>query len=334
LSASIRAGVVGVGALGRHHVRVWAQLPGVKLAGVFDHHPERGQAEAEKYGSTQMANLDALIEASDVISVVSPTQSHYEVATQVVNAGVACFVEKPICATVQHAEALVDLAQSRGVPLGVGHIERYNPAVLALQKNPVVPRFIEAHRLAPFSRRGADVAVIYDLMIHDIDLLLYLTGEEPTDIRAAGASVVSDELDICNARLEFAHGAVANLTASRISSFGMRKFRIFSEASYVSLDLKDKTIEQYRLFDSKDAYAESDTRASAMPFGDRGQLLAVDRQKPLAEEMLELELQAFLTAVRNGDTPPVDGQDGLRALRVADRIHRQSRELLERAKLD
>lgn len=330
MSAVIRAGVVGVGSLGRHHVRVWANLPGVKLGGVYDTHPERGQTEAEKFGSKQVADLDALIDVCDIISVVSPTHSHLKVATQIVQSGKACFVEKPICATVEEAEALVGLAAARGVPLGVGHIERYNPAVLALQNNPVRPRFIEAHRLAPFTRRGADVAVIYDLMIHDIDLVLYLTGQEPTDIRASGAAVVSEELDICNARLEFADGAVANLTASRISNFGMRKFRIFSEASYVSLDLKEKVIKQYRLFESEQAFEAAHTGVSALPFGDRGQVLSVDRIKPPGEEMLYLELSLFVDAVRKGITPPVDGQAGLRALRVADRIHRQARELLER----
>lgn len=331
MSAEIRAGVVGVGSLGRHHVRVLANLPGVQLGGVYDTHPERGQAEAEKFNSRQLANLDALIAACDMISVVSPTQTHGKIATRIIESGVACFVEKPICATVEEAEELVALAQDLNVPLGVGHIERYNPAVLALQKDPVRPRFIEAHRLAPFRRRGADVAVIYDLMIHDIDLVLYLIGQEPTDIRAAGASVVSDELDICNARLEFAHGAVANLTASRISNIEMRKFRIFSEASYVSLDLRDKVIEQYRLFESEKAFDAARTGVAALPFGDRGQVLSVDRHEPGGDEMLHLELGAFVDSVRDGHTPPVDGQAGLRALRVADRIHSQARELLERA---
>jgi predicted dehydrogenase len=170
-------------------------------------------------------------------------------------------------------------------------------------------------------------------MIHDIDLLLHLLGEEPTDIRAAGAAVVSDDLDICNARLEFACGAVANLTASRISSFDMRRFRIFAEARYVALDLKEKSIEQYRLFASQEELAQSGAEGTHMPFGDRGQMLAVAKTEPEAAEMLKLELGEFVAAVQNGESPPVDGQAGLRALRVADRIHSQAHELLKQANL-
>jgi predicted dehydrogenase len=330
---NLRAGIVGVGRLGRHHVRVLAGLPGIHLAGVYDRHAERGQAEAQKYGASQLGSLDELIAACDLVSIVTPTSTHGEIATRALEAGRACFVEKPICARVDEAEALVALARRKGLPLGVGQIERYNPAVIELHKTPLRPRFIEAHRLAQFTPRGTDVAVIYDLMIHDIDLLLHLLGEEPTDIRAAGAAVVSDELDICNARLEFACGAVANLTASRISSFSMRRFRIFAEARYVALDLKDKTIEQYRLFDSEDALAEAGARGTRLPFGDRGQMLAVDRARPQDAEMLELELADFVAAVRRGESPPVDGDAGLRALRVAERVHRQAQALLKQANL-
>jgi predicted dehydrogenase len=312
---------------------VLAGLPGVTLAGVYDKHPERGQAEAQKYGASQLGSLDELIAACDLVSIATPTHTHFEIATRVLEAGLACFVEKPICALVDEAESLVALADQKGLPLGVGQIERYNPAVIELQKASFKPRFIEAHRLAQFTPRGTDVAVIYDLMIHDIDLLLHFLGEEPTDIRAAGAAVVSDDLDICNARLEFACGAVANLTASRISSFSMRRFRIFAEALYVALDLKEKSIEQYRLYASEEALVAAGAQGTRMPFGDRGQMLTVAKASPETAEMLELELADFVTAVQKSESPPVDGHAGLRALRVADRVHRQAHELLKQANL-
>jgi predicted dehydrogenase len=329
----LRAGIVGVGRLGREHVRVWASLPGVELSGVYDRNPERGEEQAHKYGTTQSPSLPSLIESSDVISVVTSTEAHFDVARQVVEAGVACFVEKPICADAADAEALVALAAERSVPLGVGHIERYNPAVLALGDALVVPRFVEAHRLAEFSPRGTDVAVVYDLMIHDIDLLLRFMGTEPEDVRAAGAAVVSDELDICNARLEFPGGAVANLTASRISTFRLRRFRMFAESLYVALDLQEKRLERYRLYPSAEALAEAGAAGTRLPFGNRGQMLAVERAEPEGVEMLVAELADFAQAVREKRTPPVDGHAGLRALRVAERIQRQALERLAHAQL-
>jgi predicted dehydrogenase len=246
---------------------------------------------------------------------------------------VACFIEKPICATSTDAEKLIDQARAAGVPLGVGHIERYNPAFLEFQTDPVESRFIEAHRLAEFTARGTDVAVVYDLMIHDIDLLLCLMDEEPTDVRAAGAAVVSDDLDICNARLEFARGAVANLTASRISTFRMRRFRIFGEANYVALDLQNKKLERYRLFDSETELRTTGFTGPHVPLGDRGQVVAVERHNPDGPDMLTAELSDFVGSIRDGRTPPITGQDGLRALRVAERIHTEAHALLKSARL-
>lgn len=323
----IRAGTVGVGRLGKEHVRVLAHLPGVVLSGVYDRHPERGEAEGGPYGVHQAASLDELIARCDLITVVTPTASHFEVAWQVVEAGVACFVEKPICATASEAERLVERARSRGVPLGVGHIERYNPAYKAFQSVPVQPRFIEAHRMAPFVSRGTDVAVVFDLMIHDIDLVLHLVGQTPRDVRAAGAAVVSNDLDLCNARLEF-DGAVANLTASRISPQTRRRFRVFSESSYAVLDLREKTLERYRLYDSQEALQKAGPAGSALPLGERGHMVAMETVAPAGGEMLALELADFVAAVVSGRTPPVSGDDGLRALRVAERVHQSAHELL------
>lgn len=288
---------------------------------------------AASLGAAQAESIEALIADCDLVTVASPTSTHYEIASQVLSRGKACFVEKPICVQPGDAAGLVELAERKGTPLGVGQIERYNPAVRALQGRNVKPRFIEAHRLASFTPRGTDVAVVFDLMIHDIDLVLHLIGEEPSHIHAAGASVISGDLDICNARMEFPKGAVANLTASRISTFGMRKFRIFAQQAYIALDLKEKSLEHYRLFDSADQMAQAGAHGLALPFGDRGQVLSLERLDGDSEEMLKLELADFVDAVRRGVRPPVDGRAGARALTVADQVHRQAHELLERAHL-
>jgi predicted dehydrogenase len=331
--AKLRAGTVGVGRLGREHARVLAALPDVQLAGVYDVHPDRGEAIAAPLGAAQAESLEQLIADCDLVTVASPTSTHYEIAAQVLARGKACFVEKPICVQPADAASLVALAREKNLPLGVGQIERYNPAVRALLEQDVKPRFIEAHRLAGFTPRGTDVAVVYDLMIHDIDLVLHLMKEPPSHIHAAGASVISDDLDICNARMEFPQGAVANLTASRISTFSMRKFRIFAEQSYIALDLKEKNLERYRLFDSSQQMAQAGAQGLAMPFGDRGQVLSLERREGDSEEMLKLELADFVQAVRRGDRPPVDGEAGARALAVAEQVHRQAHELLQRAHL-
>jgi predicted dehydrogenase len=323
----IRAGTVGVGRLGREHVRVLANLPGIRLSGVYDQQPERGEAESHPYGVRQAASLNDLIASCDLITVATPTSTHLEVARRVIEAGVACLVEKPLCATAAEAEALVDVARKRGVPLGVGHIERYNPAYAAFRRHPVVPRFIEAHRLAPFVSRGTDVAVVFDLMIHDIDLVLHLVGQLPRDVRAAGAAVVSQDLDICNARLEF-DGAVANLTASRISTATRRRFRVFSESAYAVLDLREKSLERYRLFDSAEAHASAGAAGTVLPLGERGQVVALEKVAAEPGEMLRDELADFVAAVRTGTPPPVPGEDGLQALRVAERVHASAHELL------
>jgi predicted dehydrogenase len=332
-NGKLKAGTIGVGRLGREHARVLAGLPGVQLAFVYDIHPERGAEVAEPLGARQAESVDRLIEACDLVTIASPTSTHYEVASRVLESGKACFVEKPICVEPLEAEKLVRLAQAKNLPLGVGQIERYNPAVRALRDLQVRPRFIEAHRLANFSPRGTDVAVVFDLMIHDIDLVLHLVGEEPSHIHAAGAAVISEDLDICNARMEFPKGAVANLTASRISTFGMRKFRIFAQQAYVALDLKEKSLEHYRLFESADLLARAGARGMTLPFGDRGQVLSLEKRAGDSEEMLKLELADFVDAVRQGHAPTVDGRAGARALAVAQKVHRQAHELLERAHL-
>ncbi|OGT92934.1 MAG: hypothetical protein A2083_09915 [Gemmatimonadetes bacterium GWC2_71_9] len=312
-TAPLAVGVAGVGSLGFHHARHYAALPGVRLAGVFDARPERAAEVAARLGTRACPSLDALLEDVAAISVVVPTPAHHDVALAALARGRHVLVEKPLAATIAEAEALVAAAERAGVVLQTGHIERFNRAVRAAAPHLARPRFIESDRVAPFVARGSDVAVILDLMIHDIDLVLALVREPVTDVRASGIAVVTRSIDIATARLEFASGAVANLTASRLARERVRKLRIFQPNGYFSLDLGAGTVEYLRL--RKDAAA---VLAGAAP-----DLEAAVERVPLEApeaDALQLELASFVRAVRGEEPPAVTGRDGLEALRLAFRV--------------
>lgn len=329
----VRVGVWGVGVWGEKHARVYHALPQADLVGVYDRDAARAAAVVGQYGGRVFESPEALLDACEAVSVAVPTVAHREATERTAAAGRHVLVEKPMAVTVAEADAMIAAAQRAGVTLQVGQVERFNPGYIAARAHVDRPKFVEAHRLAVFQPRSLDVDVVFDLMIHDIDLVLHLIGEEPSHIHAAGAAVISDDLDICNARMEFPRGAVANLTASRISTFGMRKFRIFAEQAYVALDLKEKNLEYYRLYPSASSASGARAGGMIMPFGDRGQVLAVERREGESEEMLKLELGDFVRAVQGGTPPPVDGRAGARALGVAEQVHRQAHELLQRAHL-
>jgi len=232
----VKVGVIGVGHLGRHHTRVYRQLPQAQLVGVHDIDSEKAQKVAKEFDTRYFENLDDLLERTDAVSLVVPTTIHYALACDILDQGKNLLIEKPITETVKQAEELVSLAGAKNVILQVGHIERFNPAFKAIENLKLEPKFIESHRLAQFNPRGTDVAVILDLMIHDLDLILSLVKSEVKRIDAAGVSVISDSEDIANARLTFENGCVANITASRISARPLRKMRLFQRNSYISLD--------------------------------------------------------------------------------------------------
>lgn len=312
-TAPLAVGVAGVGSLGFHHARHYAALPGVRLAGVFDARPGRAAEVAAQLGTRACPSLDALLEDVAAISVVVPTPAHHDVALAALARGRHVLVEKPLAATIAEAEALVVAAERAGVVLQTGHIERFNRAVRAAAPHLARPRFIESDRVAPFVARGSEVAVILDLMIHDIDLVLALVREPVTDVRASGIAVVTRSIDIATARLEFASGAVANLTASRLARERVRKLRIFQPNGYFSLDLGAGTGEYLRL--RKDAAA---VLAGAAP-----DLAAAIERVPLEApeaDALQLELASFVRAVRGEEPPAVTGRDGLEALRLAFRV--------------
>jgi predicted dehydrogenase len=312
-TAPLPVGVVGVGSLGQHHARLYASLPEARLVGIFDTRAERAAEIAKQFRTTAYPSLEALLADVEAVSVVVPTSAHHEVGLAALARGRHVLMEKPIAAQIGQAEALVAAAARAGVVLQTGHVERFNRALRAAAPYLASPRFIESDRVAPFAARGSDVAVILDLMIHDLDLVLALVGEPVVDVRASGIGVVTKSVDIATARIEFASGAVANLTASRLARERVRKLRIFQPSGYFSLDLAAGKGEFLRLRpDAQQRIAGGETDLVKL----------VERIKLDAPEAepLGLELTNFVRAVGGKEQPAVTGADGLSALSLAFRV--------------
>ena len=306
--STIRAGVVGVGHLGYHHARLYNDLDGVTLAGVVDSDRARGEEVASEFETSYFASPEDLLAAGvDAVSVAVPTSYHRDATLSLLRAGADVLVEKPIAATVSEAAEMVSTAEENGRILQVGHVERFNGAVLALRGAVREPRFIECHRLSPYPDRGHDVSVIHDLMIHDIDIILALVHSEIVSIDAVGVSVFSSVEDIANARIRFKSGCVANLTSSRISVERMRKIRIFEDNAYVSTDYSAQEVLMYR------------KKPGPLPEGvSPMEAISIEALDVKKEEPLKLELEAFVQCVRDRSAPVVSGHDGLAALKVAE----------------
>ncbi|HYR10642.1 MAG TPA: Gfo/Idh/MocA family oxidoreductase [Longimicrobium sp.] len=310
----MKAGVLGVGSLGFHHARILREVPGAEMAGVYDDDPARLEKVAAELGVRAFRSRDELLESVDAAVIAVPTTVHAEVALAAIDAGVHLLIEKPIAHTLEEAEAIVDAANARGLVVATGHVERFNGALRACEPYLDDPRFIESHRLAPFNPRGTDVAVVLDLMIHDIDLVLSLAGRGVEGVDAVGVPVLTPGADIANARISFEGGAVANITASRVSFERMRKIRFFQHSGYMSLDLAAGTGEFLRL-----------KPGARMPEGEVGvaALLGLVERIELkgdGTEPLRAELQAWVSAVRGEAPLVVSGEDGRDALAVALRI--------------
>ncbi len=304
----VAVGVLGVGSLGFHHARILQQLPEAQLVGICDTDPERAATVASELETCAFADAAELLDRVEAATIVVPTSSHFEVGKLALQHDCDLLIEKPITPTTAEADELIRLAEERGRIIQVGHIERFNGAVRACEPFLENPLFVESHRLAPFARRGTDVPVVLDLMIHDIDLILSLVRGSVTDVRAVGVSVLSGSVDIANARLEFDGGAVANITASRVSIQRQRKIRFFQPSGYVSLDLGSSTGEFYR---RKGEVARVDEATA---------LTDLVEHIPLrgdGEEPLKLELQKFTRAVRREEPVAVSAEDGRTALAVA-----------------
>lgn len=306
----IRVGVVGTGALGYHHARLLRKLDGADLVGIYDINPARAAQVAKELETVAHPSLEALLDRVEAATVVVPTPAHVEVGLAVLSRGLSALVEKPLAETVAGAEALVRRAGETGALLQVGHVERFNRAVRAATPYLEEPRFLQTERLAPFQPRGTDVAVILDLMIHDLDLVLELVRAEVVEVRATGVPVLTPHVDIANARVEFTNGAVANITASRISRERTRKLRIFQPTGYFSLDLAQGSGDFYRL---KPGWQ----RLGAARIEDVVEHVRL--QAPEAEP-LKLELESFVRAVRGEGEVAVSGAAGCEALALAYRV--------------
>jgi predicted dehydrogenase len=302
----LRTAVIGVGYLGRFHAQKYAQIEGSNLVAVVDANAEACARVAAEVGTRALHDYRELFGAVDAVSLAVPTPLHYQIGRDLLQHGIDVLIEKPIATTVEEARELVDLARTHQRILQVGHLERFNPAVLAAAERLRTPRFVESHRLAPFKQRGTDVSVVLDLMIHDIDLIQELVGTPIESIDAVGASVFSGEIDIVNARLRFQGGCVANTTASRISMKQERKIRIFQDDAYLSVDMQQKILTVIRKKDAAPVESPAQVSIEEENFDQGDALLA--------------EIQSFLKAVRERSTPVVTGEDGLRALETAIKI--------------
>ena len=326
MAEKLRVAVIGVGHLGKEHARVFAQMPEAELVAVAYTNEKSGKDVARKWRTEWVDDYRKLLGRIDAASVAVPTEGHFSIAEELLGAGVHLMVEKPMTDSAKTARELCRLAKENGLALQVGHIERFNPVMKAFEQYGIKPLFIEVHRLSPFSFRSVDIGVVLDLMIHDLDIILHLVGSDPETVDACGIPIISPQReDIANARLTFRNGCVANVTASRASIKKMRKIRVFSKDSYASLDYMKrrgvlyKKSPKLRIEDLPVGKGLVSTIADMVAYDFKG-LLKTERIKLDEYEPLAAELQSFVKSVLTGATPPVTGEDALRALVVAERI--------------
>ncbi|MEO5649672.1 MAG: Gfo/Idh/MocA family oxidoreductase [Ginsengibacter sp.] len=312
----LKVGVFGVGHLGKFHLNNWKEIEGIKLIGFHDPLDENALEVKEKYGLKRYKSAAALMEACDAVDIVAPTTVHHELCKMAILKSKHVFVEKPLARTMEQAKEIVKLTKEANVKFQVGHVERFNPALLAARKYHLNPMFIEVHRLAQFNPRGTDVSVILDLMIHDIDIILSLVKSNVRNVFANGVHVLSDTPDIANVRLEFDNGCVANLTSSRISMKKMRKMRLFQKDSYISIDFLDKKTEiiKYKSPGDKDVFTfDVETNHGK-------NTIAIAAPAIKENNAIKMELQSFVDAIVNNTSTAVTEVDGYRAMEVAHQI--------------
>jgi predicted dehydrogenase len=300
----IRVGVVGVGYLGQHHARIYSELKNAELVGVVDVDFDRAKEIAKKFKTQAFKNHEELFGKVDAVSIVAPTVHHHALAKAFFEAGSDVLLEKPITVTVEEADELIEVSDTKGRIFQVGHLERFNSAVVKMVEMTTTPKFIECNRLSPFPDRSTDVDVVLDLMIHDIDIIMSLVKSPLKDIHAVGIAVISKNVDIANARIEFESGCVANITSSRVSLKKERKIRLFQPDTYISLNYQDQEVYAYhRIPNKKDPEGKPD--------------IIGGKVKVVKEEPLKAELEAFLASVRDRSRPLVSGREGRDALKVA-----------------
>lgn len=317
----LKIGVLGAGHLGKIHIKcILLASSAYELVGFFDPDKKAAQKAAETYNVPAFESMEALVNAVDVVDIVTPTVTHFKVASYAIQQGKHIFIEKPLTHTIEEAEKLVAMSEEFGVKVQVGHVERFNPALLALEDMTLNPMFIEAHRLALFNPRGTDVSVILDLMIHDLDIILSMVDSEVSAVSASGVQVVSDTPDISNARIEFKNGCVANLTASRISLKQMRKVRLFQKDAYISLDFLEKQAQVVRLYEEGAKNLPTDANLLELNTPKGQKLIHIDAPKIEPVNSIKMELETFAGSIEKNQAPKVSIDDGYKALKLAYQI--------------
>ncbi|GAB2824503.1 Gfo/Idh/MocA family protein [Ferruginibacter profundus] len=312
----LKVGVIGAGHLGKFHLNNWAEIEGVQLIGFCDTDDENAKSVSEKYNLPRYESVEQLIDDCDALDIVAPTSFHFQLCEAAIKKGKHVFVEKPLANTMDEARALVKLAKEANIKFQVGHVERFNPAFLALQEYSLQPMFIEVHRLAQFNPRGTDVSVILDLMIHDIDIILSLVKSNVNYISANGVSVMSDTPDIANVRIEFDNGCVANLTSSRISMKKMRKMRLFQKDAYIGIDFLEKKTEIIKL----NTPGDKNVFTFDIETNSGKKTIAIANPNVPEVNAIKMELEEFRNAIVNNTNTPVSVVDGFRAMDVAHQI--------------
>jgi predicted dehydrogenase len=314
----LKIGVLGVGHLGKIHLKcIQMAQEAYQLVGFYDLNNTMAKKVVEDFGIKRFETIEDLFAAVDVVDIVTPTTTHFELAKKAIEAGKHIFIEKPVTHTLEEAEELVRLAQAKGIKIQVGHVERFNPALLALEESVIDPMFIEAHRLAVFNPRGTDVSVVLDLMIHDLDILLSMVRSPVKSVSASGVAVVSDTPDIANARIEFENGCVANLTTSRISMKQMRKVRLFQKDAYISLDFLDKQAQVIRLYDEESTQIPTAANLMELQTQNGKKFIHMDAPEIHTVNAIKMELETFAESINNDTRPKVSVEDGYAALKLA-----------------
>ncbi len=327
----LKIGVLGTGHLGKIHIKcIQMATEAYELVGFYDPDPTTAQKVAEEFKIPAFDSAEALMDAVEVVDIVTPTTVHFAMAMEAIQRGKHLFIEKPLTQTVAEAEELIARSREKGVKVQVGHVERFNPALLALGDIQLNPMFVEAHRLAVFNPRGTDVSVILDLMIHDLDIVLSMVNSEVKAVYASGVAVVSQSPDIVNARIEFENGCVANLTASRISLKQMRKVRLFQKDAYISMDFLDKKAQVIRLFEEGIAPNQEELLKLETNLGNK--YIHIDMPEIEPVNSIKMELETFASSIETGQRPRVSIEDGYQALklahRIAEEVERRSENLL------
>lgn len=316
---SVKIGLIGLGHLGKIHLKNILNIPSLDLVGVYDQNQVLTEEIAKNFNVKAFYNIDELIKECEALDIVSATKSHFEIAKKCIEANKHVFIEKPITATLSQAETIVQLVEKHNVKSQVGHVERFNPAYLAIKHKNIQPKFIEVHRLAQFNPRGNDVSVVMDLMIHDLDLLLKITQSSIKNIEATGVAIVCNTADICNARIEFTNGCVANVTASRMSMKNMRKMRLFQHDAYISMDFYQKKTEIITLENWKEGEEENMLIVS----GDVKKKVHLEMPQTPEVNAIEQELKSFASAILDDTSTEVSALDGMKAMQLAEAIEQK-----------